>query len=206
MKSSALSFIVFLLFASAVWARPVSYPGGWTIITEHNGEENNALAHYTVNTQTSLGYRYAYDREDHTYYNGVQVNYLVKRWNNPDSQANIYIKSSIGMIEDGVEGFTGMQADWENRRWMVMYENRVTESEQERRSEFHQDIGLGVAPYVAEFGSLHTWMMLHVMQHPSDENNWQVQPLIRFFKGTVLFETGYNLTNKTPLANAMIRF
>jgi hypothetical protein len=205
MKFLLLPFLLWVV-TFAVQARPVSYPGGWTMITEHSGDENNALLHYTVTPTTAIGYRVAYDRETNTTYNGAQLNYLVKRWNNPGSQANIYLKSSLGVAKDNLEGFAGLQADWEDRRFMVMYESMVMESPDNRRSKFHQEIGLGIAPYVAEFGALHTWMMFHVMQRPQEEDNWQFQPMLRFFKGTVLVEGGYNVTTHSPAANAMIRF
>ena len=187
-------------------ARPVSYPGGWTFITENDGEANSALVHYTVTPKTAFGYRVEYDRSTRATFNGVQMNNLLQRWNNPASQANIYLKSAVGVAKDDPEAFTGIQADWENRRYMVMYENRAMLSQDDKRQMFHQEVGFGIAPYVAEFGSFHTWIMAHVRHHPEDEKPFQFQPMLRFFKGTILVETGYNVTTHAPVANAMIRF
>lgn len=198
--------LLFLCLPVLVEARPVSYPGGWTFITENDDEENSALFHYTLTTNTAVGYRIAYDRDTHATFNGVQMNNLLKRWNNPDSQANIYLKSAIGVAKDDAEGFTGLQADWETRRYMVMYENMAMMSPDKDRNEFHQMLGLGVAPYVAEFGSLHTWIMAHVMHDPEENKEIQFQPTVRFFKDSVLVETGYNITTHAPVANAMVRF
>lgn len=198
--------IPFLVLSLTAEARPVSYPGGWTLIAQNDRYENSALLHYTVTPRWSVGYRAAYDRDTRAMFNGIQVNNLLRRWNNPDSQANIYLKSAAGLTEGDVEGFTGLQADWENRRVMVSYENRISFSPNEMRRDYQQEAGFGIAPYVAEFGAFHTWAMLHLVHMPEANDPVQVQPMLRFFKGTVLVEAGYNVTIDKPVLNAMIRF
>ena len=204
MRSLLVSFLI-LCTASSVSARPVSYPGGWTVITENDGDENNALVHYTLTTHTAIGWRIAYDRATHETFNGIQMNNLLKRWNNPDSQANIYLKSAIGMAERP-EGMLGAQIDWEDRRFMTSYENAVTLSPENAKRKFHQSFGLGIAPYLGESGELQTWIMPHLLYQSEDDKKWQFAPMLRFYKNTVLIEAGYNFTKSTPVANAMIRF
>lgn len=194
-----------MLTAMTAQARPVSYPGGWTTVLENDGDENSALIHYTLTTKTAIGYRFTYDRDTNEAFHGIQMNNLLKRWNNPDSQANIYLKSAVGVAERP-EGFTGLQADWEDRRFMVMYENMAMISPNDQKRKFHQSVGLGIAPYLGEAGDFHTWIMPHIMHQPEDDRDWQFAPMLRFFKGSVLVEGGYNVTEKTPIFNAMIRF
>ena len=53
---------------------------------------------------------------------------------------------------------------------------------------------LGVAPYLGEYGDLHTWLMVKTKKNSL--NNKQITyPVIKFFKGNVLLELGYD--NKT---------
>lgn len=197
--------ISLILCASIAQARPVSYPGGWTVITENDADENSALLHYTLTPRVSVGYRMAYDRMTHETFHGAQMNNLLKRWNMPDAQANIYLKSAIGFAERP-EGFVGVQTDWETRRHMVMYENRATFSPNDQKQRFNHSVGFGIAPYVAEAGALHTWIMPHVLYQPEDNKKWQFTPMLRFFKDSVLVEGGYNMTIKKPILNATIRF
>jgi len=206
LKTFLLTLGILSVTVVGAQARPVSYPGGWTFITENDSSNNNALAHYTVNRNTAVGYRIDYDRDTEKIFHGLQMNNLIKRWNNPDSQANIYLKTAAGFRDDEAEGFVGSQADWEDRRWMLMYENMGMISGEDEQRKFHQKFGLGVAPYVAEFGALHTWMMFHAVHEPENDKNWQFESMLRFFKGTVLIEAGYNFTMEKPMANAMIRF
>ena len=203
-----------LLIPTLALARPVSYVGGTTLMVENDGEKNAALLHYTVSPNLAVGYRTEYLRHHNATFNGAQANWLVKRWNAPNSQANIYVKSALGYTHgngdrsDNIEGFTGLAADWENRRFMVGYENRAWLSGNAARQHLEQDAMIGVAPYVAEFGALHSWAMLHIKHVPEDEAGDQVQfvPQMRFFQGPYLLEAGYNITNDTPVLNGIIRF
>jgi len=55
-------------------------------------------------------------------FTGLQYNRLVKRWNGPESQANIYAKFGVGAADPFGEedaqlaGFIELAADWETRR------------------------------------------------------------------------------------------
>lgn len=188
------------LFIPSAHARPVSYPGGWTLITENNGDLNSGLIHYTPTTNTSIGYKFEYWRDKDITINAIQMNNLLKRWNNPDSQANLYLKSGLGIAHsnagefDGdtsAAGFTGIAADWENRRFFVSYENRYTEAG--RMDDFYmQSARVGITPYVGDYGDLHTWVMLQVEHNPEAQDNVTVTPLVRLFKDVHLLEAGMN--------------
>ena len=69
-----------------------------------------------------------------------------------------------------------------------------------------QYLQIGVAPYIGEYGDLHTWLMLEIDHRPSDPDSITATPLVRFFKGPLLVEAGYNLTVNQPLVNFTYRF
>jgi hypothetical protein len=201
-----IPFLAILTFPA--FARPVSYPGGWTFITENDDDSNSALLHYTLTTHTALGYRYIYDRDTKDAFHGLQMNNLLRRWNMPDAQANIYLQSGVGISQKrgDAEAFTGIETDWETRRYMAMYQNNVMMSPDDETRKFYQVTGFGVAPYLAEFGSLQTFLMLHIKNEPEDDKNWQFTPMVRMYKGSFLVEAGYNVTKDAPMLNAWIRF
>ncbi len=179
-------------------ARPVSYAGGWTMMSMNSGSAHTMHLHYSPTAFTSWGYKAEYWRgEDHQIH-ALQMNNLLKRWNNPDSQGNLYLKSGAGValsdygdFENKTEPalFTGLAADWEDRRYFVSYENRVTEAGDIRR-DFQQSGRVGIAPYIGDYGDLHTWLMLEVEHTPESEDNVTVTPMVRLFKGNTLVETG----------------
>jgi len=195
-------FIVALLFygcaAFNAQARPVSYPGGWTFMTMHDGDANSVHIHYSPTAKLSVGVRSEYQRAEDFYFNGVQLNNLVKRWNHKNSQANVYLKSGIGAAysdageldgEVNAAGFTGIAADWEDRRYFVSYENRYIEAG-DIHDGFHQKARLGVAPYIGDYGALHTWIMMEFEHDPESQETVSVTPLVRLFKGSHLMEAG----------------
>ena len=73
-------------------------------------------------------------------------------------------------------------------------------------SQFQQSARVGVAPYVAGYGNLHTWLMLQVTHTPEFEGDEVIAtPLVRFFKGANLAEFGVS-SNKRFLFNFIARF
>ena len=189
-----------LIIPSLVQARPVSYPGGWTVMSMNDWNRNSIHIHYSPTAKTSIGYKFEYWRDSELTLNVVQVNKLLKRWNKRDSQANIYFKSGLGFAhsntgefngDTNAAGFIGLAMDWEDRRYFVSYENRFTEAGK-LDSFFMQSGRIGWAPYEGDYGDLHTWLMLQVQHTPEAEDNFTVSPLVRFFKNVHLFEAGVN--------------
>lgn len=206
-----------LLFSLAlsvdVMSRPVSYPGGWTFMTMNDGYRYSVHSHYSPSARYSLGYKGEYWRDEKFQIHALQLNSLLKRWNKRHAQANLYLKSGAGVAYSDFRSFdskseavffTGISADWETRKYFVSYENRVTKSS-EIADDFRQRFRVGFAPYVADFGALHTWLMLEVMHVPEDNKNLTYTPLVRFFKGPSLLETGYSSEGKF-LLNFVYRF
>ena len=213
MKTIILTLLGIAIIIPTASARPVSYPGGWTTMIMNNGDMNSLHLHYSPSAKYSVGLRSAYHRDDDFWHNTVQVNNLLKRWNKPDSQANLYLKSGLGVaysdtgdFDSKMEpaAFTGLATDWEDRRYFVSYENRYMEAG-DIHSGFHQSARAGVAPYMGDYGDLHTWLMLEVQHEPENDHNFTVTPLVRFFKGVHLLEAGMN-NQKEVLFNYVIRY
>lgn len=187
-----------LIIPNFAQARPVSYPSGWTGMFMNDGDKNNVHIHYSPTAKVSVGYKFEYWRDKEMTLNAVQMNNLLKRWNNPDSQANLYLKSGIGIAhsdagdfdgETSVAGFTGIAADWEDRRFFISYENRFIEAGK-IDDLYQQSARVGVAPYVGDYGDVHTWLMLQVEHMPENEDHFTFTPIVRLFKDVHLLEAG----------------
>jgi hypothetical protein len=141
------------------------------------------------------------------------MNNLLKRWNQKDSQANIYLKSGLGIAhsdtvsfdnETQAAGFTGIAADWENRHLFTSYENRYTEAG--NIADFYSQAAReGWAPYEGDYGDIHTWLMLEMEHAPEAEENITLTPLIRVFKDVHLLEAGMS-TRGDVLFNYVFRY
>ena len=198
------------LSVATAQARPVSYPDGWTVMQRNNGDFSSLHMHYSPTFQDSIGLYTEHNWGADYTFTGLQYNRLVKRWNEIGSQANLYFKAGAGQADpfgDGdaeLAGFIGLAADWETRRWFVSYENRAFDLGFDQT--FRQSARAGVAPYIGDFGDLHTWLMVQVDHQPESENPTTVTPLVRFFYGVQLLELGYTPETNEALANWIIRF
>jgi len=205
-----LIYLALLLAPTAAYARPVSYPGGVTVMTQHNDEVTSSHIHYSPTAKYSIGHRYENHREANFQLHAAQLNYLVNRWNKPTSQANVYFKTGLGGAyndrgkgTDAV-GFVGIAADWETRKYFLSYENRYLNAGK-IGDNFEQHARIGIAPYVAEYGSIHTWLMLEAHYNKTAEDPFRLTPLVRLFKGPALVEAGIS-TSGSALFNFIYRF
>lgn len=214
MSRSICSVITTLAFLCAfspqtATARPVSYAGGWMPMTNNDSFENTVSAMYSPTATYSIGPFISHYRDTEGELAGMQFNWLAKRWNNPDSQGNLYFLSGLGLANDDGDaragGYAGIEADWEDRRYYVSYENRYTAAGEAVKQEFQQKARIGIAPYVAEAGCLHSWLMLQADHTPEGRDNWTVTPLLRFFKGDYLAEAGMS-TRGQALFNLAITY
>ena len=195
-------FRIFLLLVISatiqVHARPVSYPGGWTVSTFNDGDRYSGFVHYSPTAFYSIGYHAEYWRAQDYQIHAFHVNNLIKRWNAEASQGNFYVKSGVGFaysdegdFDNRIElaAYTGIATDWETREVFVAYENRVTDAGN-IADNFRQKVKFGFAPYVAEYGYWHTWLMMEVTHAPESDDKLVATPLVRLFKGANLYEAG----------------
>jgi len=189
-------------------ARPVSYPGGWTAMQMNDGDTHSLHLHYTPTIRYSVGYKGEHWREGEWWFHGAQLNMLLKRWNMPKAQANAYFKTALGLGQKGDDtdaaGFVGFAADWETRRYFTSYENRYTEPGVADGFAMHR-ARLGVAPYIGDYGDVHTWLMVQVDYNPSREEEVVVTPMVRLFKDVYMAELGLSHRGDV-MFNWVVRF
>lgn len=195
------TLFLLLFFATTAHSRPVSFVGGKTIIVNHDEKETSSLVHYTLTPKTSIGLKTIFRDDFRSTIDAIEINHLLHRDNGENHQANFYLKSGIGLASLNIGGFrnsidpvgyVGFATDWEDRKFFVSYENKY-EAISGNGSDFSQSARVGFAPYVAEYGELHTWLMLELNHHPDDQQgDFTIRPLVRFFKGVHLLEVGMN--------------
>lgn len=200
----------FALAAGHADARPVSYPGGWTWMQLNNGDFSAIHAHYSPTFRDSIGLYSERNWGEDWHFTGLQYNRLVKRWNETGSQANVYLKGGVGQADPfgdaGAElaGFIGVSADWETRRWFTSYEARAYDLGFNQSA--RQSARIGVAPYIGDYGDLHTWLMVQVDNQPESETPTTLTPLVRFFYDVQMLEFGYTPETERFTANWIVRF
>lgn len=180
------------------------------MVMQENDETGHTLSmDYTFSPTEAIGL-YAKQEEGGKEFStvGPQLNTLVKRWNLPDGQGNIFNMTGAGAStyqgETHPSAWTGMLADYETRRIFGSYEARLMYADTIETS-FWERARVGVAPYLANYDDLNTWLMFQVDHHPMKDNTFVITPLVRFFYHTNLVEAGYS-SNHRAMINWTLQF
>ena len=184
-------------------AKPLSYVGG-TMVMQENDETGNMLSiDYTFHPHFALALYAKRDIVEEEFYTiGPQLNALIKRWNLPEGQGNIFGMTGVGMARQGSNSepaaWAGFLADYETRRVFLSYEPRLTYAGDIEKA-FWQRAQVGFAPYLADYDQLNTWLVLRFDHHPAKDAHFVVTPMIRLFYKTIWLEAGYSSSNHLML-------
>src|SRR4051812_29319987 len=197
MKTIYLFTSSLLLALAETQAKPLSYVGG-TMVMQENDETGHTLTiDYTFNPHFALGVysKYEINQRDDFWMVGPTLNTLIKRWNLPDGQGNIFSMTGAGMARQGSNSqpaaWDSLLADFETRRVFFSYEPRLMYAGDIEKS-FWQRAYAGFAPYLANYDELNTWLLIRADHHPAKNDHFVVTPVVRFFYKTIWLEAGYS--------------
>jgi hypothetical protein len=184
-----------LFAASASQARPVSYPDGWTLWASRDDAASSLLVHYTPMRAYSVGLRHEVEDLHERARTQAVLTWLAWRRNERHSQANLYLRGALGEADGHAGRETAadaeVMADWETRRQFVSLSARYLS---DGGAATAVKARVGIAPYVADFGALHTWLMLEADWKPErgDREGGPLiaRPLVRLFFDVHLLEFG----------------
>jgi hypothetical protein len=211
-RRNALALSISTFFwsvAAPMQAKPLSYVGG-TMVMQENDETGHTLSiDYTFDPHFALGVYSKYEINGKEFYMaGPELNSLIKRWNLPDGQGNIFTMTGGGVARKGSNtqpaAWAALLADYETRRWFFSYEPRVTYAGNIEKS-FWQRAHAGFAPYLANYDELNTWLLIRVDHHPAKNDHFVVTPVVRFFYKTIWLEVGYS-SNSHVMVNWTVQF
>ena len=183
--------LFFILVSSNVEARPISYSGGSTLMMFSDNMKDSLYYHYSPSYKYSVGIENLKDKNLRDDYSYLRFTYLINRKNSLHSQRNLYFQSGLSS-KSGNDLFYGIHGDWETRRWFLGFDTKKVENRLKSYNQNHVQIGF--APYLGEYGDIHTWLMLKTKK-TSIKDKRSSYPALKFFKGNTLLEFGYN--NKT---------
>ena len=202
--------ILSLGLAASAAAHPVAFQGAWQLMLGGTDSMQNLELYHSYTPRAAAGLhlmRFEGGRDD-DHFAGLQHNWLLKRWNLPDAQANLYLGAAAGIAkQDGdpwaPAGLGFFRADYETRRIFTAFETKLVGSEDVSRGVTSASVGF--APYKAEFEDLNTWLILQLEHVSGMEDDLAIIPKIRLFKGNYFLELGCSLDG-APLVNFMMHF
>ncbi len=197
-----------LLLPTAGAAKPLSYVGGMMLMQENDAGGHTVGIDYTFHPNWAL----AVHAQRHVPYGapgggnfnviGPQINTLIKRWNLPDGQGNIFGMLGAGTAIDRGDmrgaGWAGFLADYETRRIFLSYELRLMIADKVEKSAWQRArAGWATAPVDLEKTSV--WLMVQVdrrdqkhlaAHHTGNAPATEITPLLRLMYRSFLMEAG----------------
>ena len=182
-------FLITIFLSSHLFSHPVIFKGGKVFWVTQSLNYNDIRFGTSQTSNWLIGGRLLEDRNSNESFVLINNNYLLKRWNAPNSQANIYLLSSVGInTKDNKEmGAFGIHGDWENRRYMVM---QMMEYFSHNES-WVSSTRLAISPYTVDYTKMSVWLIANYeVTYQDDEYSSTLMPVVRLFKGNYLVEFG----------------
>lgn len=209
---SLLIFVVFLTGVVNVSAHPVSYKGAFGLMSYNTSEMTEVMLTYSLSSQFALAGLYLKDAKSEFYI--PRVNLLAKRWNNDDSQANIYLSAGIGNEKFNSKTYRAelleFVADWEDRRYYIYFDHLYLKRDNldsillPEQDYNHSKLRLGTAPFLADYSDLNIWLIWQGEKH-LDQKQIEMTQFLRFYMKNVLWEIGAR-SNGGWAFNYMVHF
>ena len=202
--------LIVLTSAHRAFGHPVSFKGGFGVMPEYSPKRSELEINYSLTAQDAVGVSaiYAETKDGTATFVIPRFNHRLYRKNEPESQTNIYVSGGVGgsMRGDasGLAGLVSIQGDFETRRVYTLLNLETlpsTGSIDLTRIRYRA----GVAPYLAGFDDLNTWLILQVEYSPDMEDEWMATPLVRFFYRNYLLEMGAS-TRGEPFVAGIFHF
>lgn len=178
-------------------AHPVSYKDGVGIMSYNSPDMNELLLTYSFTPKFAFATTYLRDSKSEFYI--PRANFLLKRWNEEDSQANIYFSFGSGIEKFGGDNKSAhlgeLVADWESRKYYIYFEHLYLRRENQANPMLpsqdynHTKFRLGFAPFLADYTDLNVWMITQFERH-NDQKQIEATQFLRFFIKNVLWEVG----------------
>jgi hypothetical protein len=183
--------------SAAAWAHPVSYKDAVGLMSYNTPQMNEVLLTYSLTPSFAVAGTYL--RDSKSEFAIPRANFLLKRWNNEDSQANVYFSGGVGVekFADTTYGarLAELVADWESRKYYLYFDHLYLNRDNPDNSSLtekdynHSKLRAGLAPFLADYNELNVWLILQGERH-LDESKTELTQFLRVYMKNVLWEIG----------------
>jgi len=173
----------------------VAYQDSFGIMGENQSFHTELFLNYSLTPHFAVGERtIRFVTSDGTKQFFIpEADFLIYRWNNPDSQANFYAGAGYGaesfMNQTLGVAMANIAVDWESRKYYLDAEFQSLYAA-DTKNYNSTKLRAGFAPYLAQFNELNTWFILQFETMPFVPDNPFLTPMVRLFYKNVLVEIG----------------
>jgi hypothetical protein len=196
-KGSALILFMTLFGQLTAWSHPTSYKDAIGLMSYNTPDMTEILLTYSISHKFAVATTYLRDSKSEFYI--PRLNFLVQRWNNDDSQGNIYFSAGAGYEKFDSENrsvrLAELVMDWESRKYYVYMDHLYLNRDNEKNlllkgTEYnHTKFRLGTAPFLADYNDLNVWFIIQAEKH-LNEKQIEMTQFLRFYIKNTLWEVG----------------
>jgi hypothetical protein len=189
-----------MLASGVAQAAPMGFKGSWMAMGDLSPNWREGFANYAFTARDAVGPSALYMRSDDNTRTRelAEVAYtrLVKRWNLPEAQANIWFVGGVGAIRgndfSGTRtAFTpGIQVDYETTRVYASAMARLYRAEGINHD--YAAARLGFSFYEVDYDEVQPWAVLEVRRMRGLSDKAEVTPMLRLIHNRYFVEAGVN--------------
>ena len=184
-------FFALIILFSSISAHPVIFKNGKVFWLTQNPNFNDIRFGVSKTSNWLIGGRLLEDKKTDEAFALINNNFLAKRWNSRNSQANLYLLTSVGLNTKNSEsmGSFGIHGDWENRQIMIMQMLEYYT----HNSSIVATSRIAYSPIAVDYSKLSIWLIAHYrVEYKDQKYSNMLIPVVRLFKKNYLFEFGFN--------------
>lgn len=205
-------FAIYSISTSA--AALMGFEDSYMLMTEAGKYNQEFMLNYAPSIHHAYGVevmRMSPDGEPATTMTGVNYTGLIKRWNLPAAQANVWFMGSLGEAHGQFNGFSyspSLQFDYETTRLYFLAKLRFI-----RAPGMNNDLAAiqgGFSFYETDFDETQPWFVLEAKTTRNFNPGMQITPAIRLINKSYFIEIGmtnpFDKEERTPRLNLMFTY
>ena len=203
------SLLTISLSASlAAQAAPMGFKDSWMTMGDFSKTYRELTANYALTPRDAIGltstYMQANDRSQSQINNELTYTRLVRRWNMPEAQANIWfiggVSETRGSYFSGAKATVspGFQADYETTRLYSSVNARIYMADGITNNVVSARAGFSF--YEANYDETQPWLIVEARRMPMVSTDYEVTPMLRLIHKRFFLEAGANLHGQPRLS------
>jgi hypothetical protein len=211
------TFCTAVVLSSTAKAGPMGFDESYMVMGDFNNNWRESFVNYAITPRDAFGVSATYMRSDdkNRRRNLEEVTYtrLLKRWNQPHAQANLWFMGGIGALQGKNESMDhrfnevmvtpGLQFDYETTRVYFAATHRFYRAEDINHD--YSAVRAGFSFYEAGYDRTQPWFILEARNMNGLSDMVEVTPMLRFINKNYFIEAGVN-NAREPRFNFMYIF
>lgn len=190
--------------ASALHAAPMGFQGSWMAMGDVSPNWQELWGNYALTARDALGAGVVRMRSDDKTRRRdlAELTYtrLIRRWNLPHAQANLWFLGGIGEVRgDGLQGgrfayAPGLAIDYETTRVFLGATGRLYRARDVRHD--YAAVRAGFSFFEAEYDEMQPWFIVEARRMRELSDAIEVTPMLRLITKSYFIEAGVNTSRQ----------